>query len=276
MTPDKCPGCGARLEPDMAACPNCPMSFPDGEGAAGSANPLKETRLYQFLLPALFFAALAGGVWWMGSGLFHLATASENGNLDSPLLKKLAKQEAADEAADRKAKGGGARAAGDAAAPGADGTASGDSAADAGDSGGTVIISPLEQQEPPPRSQAVLKEWKLRGNVYDLTSLRPLAGVSVTFVDEQTNEQRRTRTDSTGLYRIILPPLQDRGYTIFVEKAGYGGNYLDPATPGVRDLDAVQRRALAKGLSETLTATPISVTGAPGPVVTDFFLAPRP
>ena len=71
MTPDNCPGCGTKLDPEMLACPNCPMSFPEDEPADG-IHPLRQTKAYAFLMPALFFAAIGLGVWYIAIGLFRL------------------------------------------------------------------------------------------------------------------------------------------------------------------------------------------------------------
>src|ERR1035437_10382742 len=72
MTPDKCPGCGTRLKPDMLACPNCPMSFPEDDGLTDVSNPFKQSRYYQFLLPVLFFGGIAWGVWALAVGFMRL------------------------------------------------------------------------------------------------------------------------------------------------------------------------------------------------------------
>jgi hypothetical protein len=127
----------------------------------------------------------------------------------------------------------------------------------------------------PPRT---LKEWKLRGTVYDLTTLKPLAGCAVVFTDVETNRSIQTRTDSAGGYRTIVPPLgEGAGYSVTIGKNGYAPNYLDPGTEGVRQMDAAQRKELARDLAATLTATPATVESASEkPLVTDFFLAPRP
>ena len=250
----------------MRACPNCPMSFPDDDDlpAAGSSNPLKQSPYYQFVMPALFFAALGGTVWWLATGLFHLG--EENAN--TPQIKFNSERPMGTPAASYP-------------------PASTDTPRFEGS--GTVSVAPVEEttpsgtvsvgvpDEPPPKPKKKLKEWKFRGQVFDLVTLKPLSGCQLTFTDPETNQEIHTRTNSEGHYRAIVPPLGDRGYTVTAAKGGYSSNYLDPGTSGVAQMPAGERKDLAKGLSATLTATPASLQAvSAAPLVTDFFLAPRP
>jgi hypothetical protein len=284
MTPEKCPGCGVPLRPDMLACPNCPMSFPEDDGPKGSANPLKQSRFYKFLFPAVFFGTIGATIWYLGTGLMRLGMANnqiEAGNLFGENNAKPAavapapeKPAAADEAA--AARVGDARPA-DAASP---------------DEGEMVIISHVDENGtpiaqgasskaakrtalPPPKAPT---EWKLRGAVYDLTTLKPLAGCTLLFTDSETNRSVKTRTDSAGRYRAVVRPLDGgKGYDVAVEKSGYAPNYLNPATESVREMAPGQRKELARDLSATLAAAPATIsTASEKPLVTDFYLAPRP
>jgi hypothetical protein len=266
-TPPYCPSCFTKLEPHMLACPNCPMSFPEDDGPVGSANPLKQSRYYQFLLPALFFAGLGGTVWWLATGLFHLGEESAN----SPQLKFNSERPMG--------------------TPGGPPSSYPPAPKDTPhfEGSGTVSIAPVEDapppsgtvsvgvpDEPPAKPKKAIKEWKLRGQVYDLTTLKPLAGCQLTFTDPATNQSIVTRTNSEGRYRAIVPPLTDGGYTVTAAKNGYSPNYLDPATEGVANMSAAQRKELAKGLSATLTAGPSSIQAvSAAPLITDFYLAPR-
>lgn len=282
MTPEKCPGCGTKLSPEMLACPNCPMSFPEDE-PAGGGNPLKQSPYWNFVLPVVFFGALAAGIWYIAIGLFHLGEEGAKSVDEKPnFLRSAAEEKKAAESA----KSGDERAVFEPAGP--DGGPSSPHARPDGASGKgpettLISITPVEpaatgpRAAPPPPRAAAVKEWKLRGRVYDLATLKPVAGASVEFVDEASNARRQTRTDAAGTYRMIIPPLDGRGYAVKIGKRGYSSNYLDPATPGVRELTAADRRALAKDLSATLTATPATLAAETAePVVTDFYLAPRP
>jgi hypothetical protein len=86
-----------------------------------------------------------------------------------------------------------------------------------------------------------------------------------------------TRTDSTGHYRVIVPPLGDRGYVVTIERSGYSSNYLSPASEDApQQMVEARRRKLAQGLANTLSAVPASVQASnEKPLITDFYLAPR-
>ncbi len=263
----------------MLACPNCPMSFPEDDSAhAGGGNPLKQSPYWNFVLPAVFFSALGAAIWYIGTGLFRLADEGAKSYDEKPNFLRSAAEEkkaAADAAA---AKTPGQTSQGAVFQPaGPDGGPSSAGTKDdkSGDDTTVISISPADSTDarpaPPP------KEWKLRGHVYDLATLRPLAGVAIELVDEQSNTRRRTRSDADGLYRAVVPPAPGGGYAVALTKAGYSPSYLDPSTPAVRELSPADRRALAKNLAATLTATPVTIAAESAePVVTDFYLAPRP
>ncbi|MFI5346510.1 MAG: carboxypeptidase regulatory-like domain-containing protein [Elusimicrobiota bacterium] len=262
-TPPYCPSCFVKLEPDMRACPNCPMSFPEDDDLPKAAgNPLKQSPYYQFVMPALFFLGLGGLIWWLASGLFRLG--EENAN--TPQINVMAERPAGEREI----------------AAGLASTAAVSGGVRAYEGSGTISVAPVEDAPPavvpdvPAKPVKVVKEWKLRGMVYDLTTLKPLSGCQLTFTDLETNRNITTRTNSEGRYRALVPSLPERGYTVKAEKSGYSPNYLDPATEGVRSMSAAQRKELAKGLSDTLSETPaaLQASGAE-PLITDFFLAPR-
>lgn len=286
MTPEKCPGCGTKLSPEMLACPNCPMSFPEDDGPPGSVNPLKQSPYWNFVLPVLFFGALACGIWYIGAGLFHLGEENAKSFDEKPnFLRSTAEEKkAAEDAAAKGQDGAAADSEGAVLQPATPdgGPATPGARREAGASGDEAVVSitPADASDavsaPAPKAAKPVAEWKLRGHVYDLTTLKPLAGCRLEFVDEETNLRRETRSDSTGRYRIILPPLDGRGYVVSASKSGFAPNYLDPSTPGVRELDAADRGALAKSLATALSASPASVQAeGAAPVVTDFYLAPR-
>ena len=277
MTPDKCPACGAKLRRDMLACPNCPMSFPEDDGPRGSVNPLKQSPYYKFIFPVVFFSGLGALVWYSGSGLMRLGLANNSIETPSAFGDKPPAPEPAPAPSETSR---------EAAAPASVEASTGD--APAAEDPGMVVISKLDENGTPigPAVKSTSKgtkakaprEWRLRGEVYDLTTLKPLAGCAVQFSDPATNRSIKTRTDSSGRYRAIVPPLTDgSGYSVAIEKSGYAPNYLNPGTAGVREMDARRRREMARDLAETLGAAPATVSSeSEKPVVTDFYLAPRP
>ena len=262
MTPEKCPGCGTKLQPDMMACPNCPMSFPEYEGPTRSSNPLAQSRYYHLIFPVIFFGALGAAIWYLGVGLMHLGRENnqvENGSL---MLGETIKPAPPEPAAGR------------IASP---------SEEKPSDDEGMVVIAHGEEPSlmpaPVPVSSppGTKSEWRLRGMVYDLTTLKPLPGCALQFTGAGTSRSYKTRTDSAGRYRAMVPSLSGGyGYAVTVEMSGYSPNYLDPGTEGVRAMDAGVRTGMARGLAATLTAAP-SIIRAEGdkPLVTDFYLAPR-
>ncbi|OGR97281.1 MAG: hypothetical protein A2V88_17600 [Elusimicrobia bacterium RBG_16_66_12] len=257
MTPQTCPGCGTKLEPEMLACPNCPMSFPEDEPTSG-VHPLRQTKAYAFLMPALFFAAVLGGVLYLAFGLFRLGEQNAVPE-PSPIFRDRASTTTAS----------------------ADSSPTGYSAAApeeepaAGEEPAAVAVSIVAQE--PEKKRRRVKEWRLRGHVYDLSTLRPVPGCALVFVDDQAGRRVETRSRDDGSYRVVAAPLPDRGYSASLSKQGYSPAYLNPGTEGVPQMPAAQRNELSKELSVTLTFTPYSVQAYDEqPLVTDFYLAPRP
>lgn len=117
-------------------------------------------------------------------------------------------------------------------------------------------------------------EWRLRGVVYDLVSLKPISGCELTFTDSATRSREKCVTDSKGRYKITLAPLSGRGYQVTLVKSGYASNYLNPSTEDVAQMPAPSRVELSRDLAET-TAEPAMLQPYDGkPFVTDFHLAP--
>lgn len=258
MTPEKCPNCGTKLRREMLSCPNCPMSFPDDDPAS-RVHPLKQSKYYQFLLPLVFFSALLYLVFNLGMGLFRLGEQNSDKDI-SGLMHP------------------------DAPAP-APARPTPTAAISDPDGDGTVFISHQEPMEPPPAPLSPMKavptakparEWRLRGTLYDLVSLQPLPNCTVLLVDQELNRRIETRTDSSGAYRMVVPSLPDRGYTVQLLMDGYSPTYLAPGTSGVRRMPVEKRRALARDLGATFTSEPASLQAPDArPLITDFYLAPR-
>ncbi|HAZ08024.1 MAG TPA: hypothetical protein DCZ01_05750 [Elusimicrobia bacterium] len=250
MTPEQCPDCGAKLEPDMQACPNCPRSFPEDEPSSG-VHPLKQTKAYAFLMPTLFFATLGAAVWYLGMGLFHLG--EENAVVEvAPFLR-----------------GGQPAPVSSSSAPPAEAKAE----AAVEEPPSSAVVSIVSSEAPKRKAP---KEWRLRGTVYDLRTLKPVAGCALHFVDVRTNRRIETRSDAKGFYRLVAPPLPERGYLVSIAKDGYSPSYLDPGTEGVREMPEDRRQEIVNDLSSLLTANPASVQAYDTqPLITDFYLAPR-
>ncbi|MDX6770147.1 MAG: carboxypeptidase regulatory-like domain-containing protein [Elusimicrobiota bacterium] len=294
-TPASCPGCGTKLDPEMEACPNCPWSFTGQE--EGENNPLKaESRLRDLALPVAFFGLLGWGIWRLGLGLLGAgmdASQAETGSLSTgggPATKEQVAKTLEDSMKQLGAEGpapggtvdlvaqldgrpqpGGS--AGAAKTAGAERVAvmPADDATDAGEGSGTISI----QKEAPGKAARAVSEWRLRGRVYDLVTLKPIAGARLVLLDNQTNARAETLTGADGRYKTVLPPLEGRGYVVTISKPGYAQSYAGPESAGVADLDAGSRKELARQLGRSVEAPASLEPGGSEPLVTDFFLAPR-
>jgi hypothetical protein len=284
VKPGKCPDCGAKLGPEDEACPNCPWSYKPPEE---EANPLKaQSGLRDVLLPVLFFGLLGYGVWRVGTGLLGVAqdpTLQETGSLSTggaAVSKAAVDKNTADSMAMAKAilEGGSAGVGGSRdlqaelegrAQPGGGASSAGGLPERKG--GGSVVVAITKetaQSARPPR------EWRLRGRVYDLVTLKPIAGAMLVLTDNETNARAETMTNAEGRYRTVLPPLRERGYLVAIKKNGYAQSYAGPESAGVKDLDAGSRKELARQLGRSVEAPTVLEPGSDAPLVTDFFLAP--
>ncbi len=250
------------------------MSFPEDDPAS-RVHPLKQSKYYQFLLPVVFFSALLYLVFNLGMGLFHLGQQNSDNDI-SGLMHPDSGASAGQRTSSASSPTEGPLKSQTTSESGSMSDASGD---------GVVMISHetaseearapiLPVQDVPAVKPA--REWRLRGTVYDLVSLRPLPYCTILLVDQQLNRRIETRTDSSGVYRTVVPSLPDRGYTVQMRMDGYSSTYLDPGTGGVRRMSVDKRRALAHDLGATFTSVPASLQAPDArPLITDFYLAPR-
>lgn len=288
--PAKCPDCGTKLEPEVEACPNCPWSYKEPEG---ENHPLKaESRLRDVALPAAFFGLLGFGVWKLGLGLLKVGqdqSQLETGSFTTggaPVSKAAVDKNMEDSIAkaraiiDGDAAGvGGTRdlqAELENRAPGAAGEPKGGGVAvmpsdapDPGEGQGTISVT-----KETGTAERAPREWRLRGRVYDLVTLKPVAGAMIVLLDNETNARAETMTNAEGRYRTVLPPLRERGYVVAIKKNGYAQSYAGPESAGVKDLDAGSRKELARQLGRSVEPPTSLEPGSEAPLVTDFFLAP--
>lgn len=273
--PAKCPGCGTKLQPDWESCPNCPLSFADAPPERGA---LQNENFRSFGMPMLFFGGLAFAMWSFSQ--FMWRTAEENAaayetnakNAVSPKPATSSKLAAGVVPVDSKAIQGlvNEQVTG---IYDPEGKLPEKKAAPAETGPGIVSITPAGTS-----SRAVVREWKMRGTIYDLVTLKPVPDVHMIFTDNATNSRAQIKTDGMGRYKVILPPLTnpDRGYLVALSKSGYEKTYLNPGTEGVAEKTEEERRSLARELS-TLIADPASLQpGSEDPLITDFHMAPKP
>lgn len=248
-TPEFCPGCKTKLDPEALNCPSCPMSFSGEDDAEGPVNPFKGHPLTPYLFGLAFFAGLGWIIWALGGGLLTLGSQqSENLSFEPKPSTQTVE--------------------------GVLHSANGAEPANAEEEAGPGVVQVVTSEEPAKRRR--VKEWKLRGQVYDLVTLEPLPACDVFFMDNETNARAKTVTNSSGLYRIILPPLPDRGYLVEIGKSGYAARYLDPGTEGVPSMTPLERQDLARELAATVSGSRASVQAFDEtPQVTNFYLAPK-
>lgn len=263
-TPAKCPGCGTKLEPDAEICPNCPLSFTGDSD--GEPNPLKhEASYYPLIMPAVFFGCLGLVVWKIGTGLMYIASdpsQHERGSFETgggPVTKEAVAKTMADSIRQVDADGLGQNGASDRDAASAEGESH---------EAVTVVKETADARTP------AVSEWRLRGTVYDLITLKPVAGAKLTLTDNETNARAETTTDAAGRYKTVLPPLHRHGYLVAIAKSGYASSYAGPESAGVADLDAGSRKELARQLARSVEAPTSLEPGGGAPYVTNFFLAP--
>ncbi|MDD5303662.1 MAG: carboxypeptidase-like regulatory domain-containing protein [Elusimicrobia bacterium] len=270
--PAKCPLCGTKLQPDMEGCPNCPMSFLD---APPEKSAFQNDNFRNFGLPILFFGGFAYAIWAFSQYMWR--TAEKGTETVSTLAKTVAGAPAP--------KGGGVVPVDSKAIQGlvleqttgvydpTGGEGAGRPAAkraEEDEGPGTISIMPEKGARP-----KVVSEWKMRGVIYDLITLKPVPGVHMIFTDNVTNSRAQIKTDAEGRYRVLLPTLPGRGYLVTLSKTGYEKSYLDPGTEGVAEMPLERRQEIAKELS-SLIAEPASLQpNSDTPLVTDFHMAPK-
>lgn len=249
--PPKCPMCGTALQPEMEGCPNCPMSFQDAPPEKGA---FQNDTFRNFGIPFMIFGGLAWGLWWFSQ--FMWRTAEEGTQTVSTALKNTA-------------------ATGSPTTPPTGRL--------------TIPAAPLADEEPPAEAEAPVVsimperkaptkaavEWRMRGVIYDLITLKPVPGVHMIFTDNVTNSKAQIKTDSEGRYRVMLPSLPGRGYLVSLSNPGYEKAYLDPGTEGVQEMTLDRRTEIVKELS-SLIGEPASLQpNGDTPLITDFHMAPK-
>lgn len=287
MTPTKkCRSCGTAVPLDTLHCPNCPASFETEEDNIFS-NRRRTTRVSPAVLWTLAIAVVCLGMWRLITFVLVYADNEAASNPIDQMTQSLsgstttASEQAMSVVAPTPAPAGAhpAPSAGSAQPSGdQDDAASSDDA--------QAIMISHDDEAPAPRAKAKParhrpakpkgpQEWRLRGTVYDVVTLRPAAGVQVTLKDSETSRSIDTVTDAAGRYRFNVPPLPGRGYSVVFTSPKYAPSYVDPDDESIRERSPEERKQLASQLARELDP-PYPVQGLAGePVTTDFYLAPR-
>jgi hypothetical protein len=262
----RCPSCRTEVADDARVCPNCPWIFPEEEAedlppsaVATGWSPLP------LVITALVAASIGVG-WYFVVKVYREETTPEAAQpaqvqAPPPAPEAAAPPPPMDSAPPRTTVSSPAKPAKPVPAPKHDEA--------------EPPLSVTVVQSPPAKKVIPVKEWKLRGFVYDLMTLQPVPRCKVTLSDLDTSANFETSTDASGRYRAILPPLPDRGYLIYISKPGYASSYLDPGTEGVRGKSADERQRLCKELSSAVQPPSTLQPHGADPLVTDFHIAPQ-
>ena len=258
----RCPSCKTDVPDDVRVCPNCPYSFPEEPDNPGA--PPASVGTFWTPVPLILMALAAGGlisIWLVvvnaGRGRKeHDAgiVATMRGDNSAQTLSGAAAIKPAPAVKPE-------------ASPLLRAAVDGEEEEEAA----TVVIAHEEGSKPAPP----VKEWKMRGYVYDLITLGPVARGKLVFTDVLTNAHFETATDQTGRYRVILPPLPGRGYLVNITQTGYAPTYLNPGTENVSGMPETQRRELCKDLATAILQPAELVPHGADPLVTNFYIAPH-
>jgi hypothetical protein len=251
----RCPSCRTEVPDDARVCPNCPWTFPDEE----SDNPPPSAVIQGWSPLPLAIAAAVLGLGW-----YFVAKAYHEGMLPEQPVPPPAAETSAPAALEQMPP---KLAAAVSSQPRPAFTPAPAVKEDADDE--TVSVTVVKEPAPKP-----VREWKLRGFVYDLVTLQPAPRCKITLTDVETNTHFETATDAGGRYRTILPPLPDRGYLIDISAPGYVPAYLDPDTQGVRRKAAGERQKLCQELGRAVQQPSSLQPRGAEPLVTDFYIAP--
>jgi len=303
----RCPKCRTEVPADAHVCPNCPWIFPDDDE---TGRPSASVPTHWSPLPFVACALLGGGIcalWY-----FFVTQADQNRNAGAsdgsraghgqfaPSRGTAAKEPPSLE-------GGRSPLPEGAAAKEPPSLEGGSSPLPEGATGQGLpspvvdvpekrpFSSPRRGRRPDrqyrsrgrsgPREEgapvyisaeaARVKEWKLRGYVYDLLTLKPVPRCRLVLSDLKTSARFETATDAGGRYRAILSPLPGRGYMVNIPQPGYASSYLDPGAEGVRDKPESERQELCRDLAATVLQPASLQPHGSDPLVTDFYIAPR-
>lgn len=267
MTAGRCPECKGEVPPQATACPHCPYSFVDDHGelkVPGKADENAQVQIQAHWSPVPIILAGVGAT--LVFGIWRLV-ATGGSDLDRAQLPSIEGEPQASARASTST------------APGV--FASSRSAyaepmlgqpSPGGEDQGTMIVEVEAAPAKPEKPAAVVKEWKMRGFVYDVVSLAPVPHCKVVFADVETNARFETATDASGRYRMILPPLPGRGYAVSLRQPGYSATYA-AGIENLRGMPEAQRRALAQKLTTSVESQALEPSGAEA-LVTDLYAAP--
>jgi hypothetical protein len=251
--PTNCPACGGKLPPYVEACPFCPWSYQE-EGVV----PYHKRRGRDFSGPLWFVGAIVaiGAVAWFS--LNHVIEfAGRDGSSRSVETLRAA-------------------------------------AGDKNDKSGKMVVDARNVAKAPAEPEPVIMiaqesgrlerpakrrrraEWRLRGAVYDMVTLKPVVGATIILKDVELNRRIETTTDGEGRYKASVAPLTGRGYVVSFDDPNYAsGAFIDPGNDALRGKPRVERERLAQELARSVMAPQSLQADDDAPLITNFYLAPK-
>jgi hypothetical protein len=251
-----CPACTTPLPPETTVCGICLRSRTKQEIMRGYAK-LRAEKTRKKRLP---YKILAAVVLLAGSGKLFIKYRSEVGAAASSTGEALSRW--ADDQRDPKN-----YAFKEGAAPPAAAAAPVAAAPPASD---PVVASKVVA--PPAPKPAPINAWRVSGRVYDLLTLKPIAGAMITFDLAQAGPVRAT-SDEKGVYEADLPKAD--GWTVSLMAPGYRAGQLVDIDPPYRVRDHDERQAAMNAVSEgDLMPLPVSWKRAASKGRLDLFAVP--
>lgn len=250
----ECPSCGTEMDARAEACPVCLRKRTRQEMFAGlrGDKPARSPRGAGGAGRALFYGALGaaaiGYVVYKGPNIVTSSAQVAQRGRTTAVLPPLDPQPPPAEAAAR-------------ADPSLPPDAHAAPAASAG--------------APKPAGKST--RWTLRGQVFDLLSLKPVAGAALTFTDTFSGAAYRAQSDAQGAYVVDVPKGSGAAYQVAVRRRGYKADYLEDSEPTFLTRAPAARREAAREMERSAVLhVPLSPPPEADEAAFNFALVPLP
>jgi hypothetical protein len=246
-----CPGCTTELPPEATSCYVCMRPRSRNEifrGIHGEQVEARSRRRRPYIvLAVLTFLALGGYAWWRFG----------------PAMKPASAKRPA------------------AVAVQAPAPAPAPSPAAEAPSSYSSVNEPVYTSAPPPslhRAKATPTKWRVSGRIYDLLTLKPVAGAVVSFVVPETGARKSVKTGRDGRYVLLLPTLKEGGYAPEVSHPDYRPGFLEESEEvPYREQSESRRIEAAQLLRENVIMhVPVSPANGANALTYDAVLTPIP
>ncbi|MBI5211069.1 MAG: zinc ribbon domain-containing protein [Elusimicrobia bacterium] len=225
----KCPHCGGRIGPNDALCPACRKPRPHIEISPESRDtppPKQSSSSNPMVLLAMGLGALVfGGV------LYNMKT----GKPEAPAPAEVVAPPVSTAAA------------------------------------AAALAAATTAQTPAPPD-----EWAIKGQAYELMSLKAVGGLELTFTDRLSGKKHAAVTDAAGSYSVKVPILSEGGYQVSIKDKGLERSFFEEMDPPYKSQDKGRRKSALElmGGSEVLHV-PIMLPRPQTDLSYDVVLTPR-